>query len=64
MAKTVLQDYKKWWKSRMVWLSILMIIFGAVETLTGFPTSDAVITWILGILNLILRFNTNEAIGK
>lgn len=41
-----------------------MIVFGAIEQLTGFPTSNAVITWILGIVNLILRFDTNEAIGK
>jgi hypothetical protein len=54
---------KQWWKSKMVWLGILMIIAAALEYIAGLPAETPVIQAISGVLTIIIRFLTNTAVA-
>jgi hypothetical protein len=54
---------KKWYKSKTVWLNIMAVVVFAVQQFTGYVIEPQVQTFIITILNLILRFNTNTAIN-
>ncbi len=53
---------KQWWKSKMVWLGILMIIAAILEYIAGLPAETPVIQAISGVLTIIIRFLTNTAV--
>lgn len=56
---------KKWFKSKTIWVNVIAIIIFAIEKFAGIGYIDIeTMSFILGILNLILRLITKEAISN
>ena len=53
---------KKWWESKTLWLSILIIAGGIAEYFAGLPAGASIPTIAAGIINIIVRFLTNTPI--
>ncbi len=59
---------KPFWKSKTFWVNVLTLVISALTMIAGSETIDpqvvAIITGIaIPILNVVLRFVTNEPIG-
>ncbi len=54
---------KPWYKSRIVWLGILMVVAAVAEYIAGLPPGASITQAISGILAIILRVVTNQSIG-
>jgi hypothetical protein len=54
---------KVWWRSKTLWLNGLGLVALMVQTQTGFVISPEAQTAILGLVNLVLRLVTKEAVG-
>lgn len=56
---------KEWWRSKTVWVNVLvlvgMVVAGRFMDATQWAEVSAA---VLAILNIILRFATNEPISK
>jgi len=59
-----MQQVKPFWKSKAVWLGILMCLGAIAEYLAGLPAGASAIQMISGILTIIVRFITNTGIGR
>lgn len=55
---------KQWWQSKTVWLGVLIVLGGIVEFVGGLPPGASVSTILAGIISIIIRFLTNQPIGK
>ncbi len=55
-------DVKAWFTSKTVWVAILTVAGGIVEYLVGLPIGVSIGTVLLGIINILLRFSTNQPI--
>jgi len=55
-------EAKKWWLSKSVWLSILIVAGGIAEYIAGLPAGASVPTIIAGITAILVRFLTNQPI--
>ncbi len=59
-------EEKRWYESRLFWVNLIAVIASVVVISTGKELSTEVqatiVTVILGVVNLVLRFRTNQAI--
>jgi len=55
---------KKWYLSKTFWMGIVAIAGGIVEYIYGLPTGVSAATVAGGIVNIVIRFYTNQPIGK
>ncbi len=59
-------ELKSFWQSRTFWVNLVAVIASVVVIATGRELSTEVqatiVTVILGVVNLVLRFRTNQAI--
>jgi hypothetical protein len=55
-------EKKQFWKSRIIWINIIGLIAMIVEYQTGVLLNNDIQLAILAVLNMILRFRTDEAI--
>jgi hypothetical protein len=53
---------KEWWKSKSIWLGVLIVLGGIGEYLSGVPEGASVSTMIAGVLSIIVRYFTNQSI--
>ncbi len=51
---------KPWWKSKTVWLSVLIVAVGIAEYIAGLPVGASIPTIIAGCLNIVVRFLTGQ----
>lgn len=54
---------KAWWRSRTFWVNILALIAFIINHFVGYQLPAEIITMILAVLNIILRFDTTTPIG-
>jgi len=54
---------KPWYKSKTVWLGILIIASGIAEYITGLPAGASAATIIAGCLGIVIRFMTDQPIA-
>ena len=52
-------DSKVWWKSRTVWVNVLMIV-GAVVAIPGLGLPSETAATIVAVVNVLLRTITKE----
>ncbi len=55
---------KPWYRSRTVWLGILMVLCSVAEYILGLPVGTSVTQAISGVLTIIIRTITNQPISK
>ena len=55
---------KKWYLSKTLWLGVLIVAGGIAEYIGGLPPGVSVPTIIAGALSIVVRFLTNQPIGK
>lgn len=53
---------KKWWQSKTIWTNVAAIIGALVAAYTTGVSEEEVATMVLGVINIILRFITQEPI--
>lgn len=54
---------KKWYESRTIWLNVAGFIVVTLEYLGTIHLVDPeILTGVLGVLNVFLRFRTDEAV--
>ena len=53
---------KKWYLSKTIWLSALIIIGGVAEYIAGLPPGVAIPTILAGAINVVVRLLTKTAI--
>jgi hypothetical protein len=53
---------KKWWESKIMWVNIIAVVAGIVQTQTGFIVDVEAQGAVLAVLNIILRAVTKEAV--
>ena len=58
---------KYWWQSKTVWVNALVAVASLLTLITGtYTLPPSVMPWItlaLGIINIVLRFLTDQPIG-
>ena len=54
---------KKWYKSRMIWANVLGSIGYFAQKQFGLNIPEQIYLIALGLLNIILRFDTDSPIG-
>lgn len=54
---------KSWWKSKAIWLSVLLVAGGIGEFLAGVPAGASISTIMAGVLNVIIRVLTTQPIS-
>ncbi len=57
-------ETKKWYASRTLWLGVLIVAGGIAEYIAGLPAGASIPTIIAGCLSIIVRFLTNQPVGK
>ena len=57
-------DTKRWWKSKTIRLAVLEIIAGAATLLTELPPEASWTAILSGILFIVLRVITKQAVGR
>lgn len=55
---------KSWYKSKTLWVNTVAVAAFAVQTYTGFIVDADLQAAVLGILNVILRFETSEPLKR
>jgi len=55
---------KKWYLSKTLWMSALIIIGGVAEYIAGLPPGVAIPTILAGAINVVVRLLTKTAITK
>lgn len=53
---------KSWYKSKTVWLGILIVAGGIAEYIAGLPAGASIPTIIAGIIAVIVRFLTKDSL--
>ncbi len=54
---------KTWYRSKTIWLGILMVVAAVAEYIAGLPSEASITQAISGILAIILRVVTSQSIG-
>jgi len=54
---------KKWYLSKTFWMGVVAIAGGVVEYIYGLPAGVSAATIAVGIINIIIRFYTNQPIS-
>ncbi len=54
---------KKWYKSKMIWINVLVIVGGVLTALAGDLQTGGTLT-IAGVVNAILRVVTKTGLTK
>lgn len=57
-------ETKKWYRSKTLILGILIVAGGIAEYIAGLPAGASIPTIIAGCLSIIVRFLTNQPVGK
>lgn len=55
---------KKWYMSKTMWAGIAMVVGGVAELMMDIPANASVGTIIAGVVMVVLRFVTNQPVGK
>ena len=55
---------KKWWTSKSLWLGVFVTLGGIAEYIAGLPPGVSAATMLAGVLAVIVRFLTNQPVGK
>ena len=55
---------KKWYRSKEVWLGVLIVAGGIAEYIAGLPPGVSIPTMISGVFVVIIRFFTNQGLIK
>jgi len=55
-------NWGKFLTSKTVWVSVLTVIGGVIEFLAGLPVAASGATVALGVLNVVIRYFTTDAI--
>ena len=55
---------KPWYRSKTIWLSILIVAGGIAEYISGLPAGVSISTTIAGVLGIVIRFLTSQPVGK
>lgn len=53
---------KEFWKSKTIWVNVLVVIAGVAAALADHITAGGVVT-LTGLLNIALRAITNQAVS-
>jgi hypothetical protein len=57
-------EVKVWWRSRTVWINVLMLLLSIVTIFQEIPmVSPEVLIIASSVINVLLRFVTVDAIG-
>ena len=65
---TRMQYAKAWWQSKTIWVNAITLLIGVVSFLAGqefIADHPQIATWfamVLGLLNIVLRFLTNQPV--
>ena len=54
---------KAWWRSKTLWVNILALVVLLFKDQLGLTISGEETTAIMAVINMILRFITNEPVG-
>mgnify|MGYP001613372786 CR=1 FL=1 len=57
-------ESKKWYTSKTLWLGMLIIAGGIAEYISGLPAGVSISTIVAGALSIVIRFLTNQPVGK
>jgi len=60
-----MENTKKWWESRIVWVNVVSLLIMIVSQLLGWAELQSYLPYLLAtsnFLNLVLRFLTTTAI--
>ncbi len=52
---------KDWWKSRMIWINVLVTVSGIATALADHLTAGGALTGI-GVVNIVLRVLTKQPV--
>lgn len=55
-------EVKVWYKSKSLWLAILIIAGGVAEYIAGLPAGVSIPTIVAGISGIVIRFLTSQPI--
>ena len=55
---------KHWYRSKSLWLGVLIVLGGIAEYLAALPAGVAASTILAGIFTIVARFLTDQPIGK
>lgn len=55
---------KSWYKSRTLWVNAVAAVAMFVQQQFGFAVPAELQMYFLTLLNVVLRFDTKEAVGK
>lgn len=57
-----IEEKKEWYKSKTVWINVIMLVALLAQTQTGFVVSADEQMGILAVINLILRIVTTQGL--
>lgn len=57
-----MEEGKKWYASKIMWVNIIAVATGLVQTQTGFVIDVEAQGAILAVVNIVLRAVTKEAV--
>lgn len=57
-----MEEGKKWYASKIMWVNIIAVVAGLVQTQTGFVIDVEAQGAILAVINIVLRAVTKEAV--
>jgi len=56
-------ESKKWYESKTLWVNIISIIGIFTASKSGVEMSPEMVTTVLGVINMVLRFVTKKEIA-
>jgi hypothetical protein len=62
MEQPIQQEPKKWYASKIMWVNIIAVAAGLLQTQTGFIIDVEAQAAILAVINIVLRAITKEAV--
>lgn len=62
-VKVMADEGKPWYKSKTIWVNVIICVAGVFEALQGSLTGGGTLT-IIGVANIVLRIVTNSALVK
>lgn len=62
MVKNMVEEKKKWYKSKTLWTNIIAVGAIIIESEYGYPITAETQLIVLGLVNFVLRLVTKEEI--